>query len=50
MTEEITLKRETVEQLVYGAGHLYYPAFPDNEQRHNIGIAVSEAVEQLEAA
>lgn len=48
MTDEVTLHRETVELLLQGARHLYYPAFPDEENRREIGMAVNAAEAELE--
>lgn len=48
MTDEVTLNRETVELLLQGARHLYYPAFPNEKNRREIGMAVNAAEGQLE--
>lgn len=48
MTDEVTLDVETVESLIHGAGHLYYPAFPDDKERKAIAIAVTRAEGALE--
>jgi hypothetical protein len=47
-SDEITLSRSTVHELIDGARHLYYPAFPDIEKRREIGAAVNAAEGQLE--
>lgn len=46
---QVILDSTTVQRLIEGAGHLYYPAFPDDDHRQEIGQAVNEAEEQLEA-
>lgn len=45
----MTLSTETVARLIEGAGHLYYPAFPDDDHRHEIAMAVNRAEEKLES-
>lgn len=48
MSQEITLDVETVARLIDGASHLYYPAFPDEIERQEIGLAVTKAEGELE--
>lgn len=48
MTDEVTLSKQTVQELIDGAGHLYYPAFPDEDKRKQIRMAVTAAEEVLE--